>query len=226
MRVFGRALVMGFVVAVCAPSAVAAAPLVNLDPVLGDCPGGVVAPSCQLFRLEQLTSDPLAITLENLEDVLLVEFGLASDSFFSVTTTPFNTTELQGPVLGVFDPESGSVLTRVDPELGEIRAVGEAISPSDGSAPTFFLEQGTYLLALLSPTNLFGGVPIESIFAAFSNDAFPAPCSAEEGCAFSLSFNVTPVDEVAPVPEPGTLTLVGGGAVAALLRRRRKIRTS
>jgi hypothetical protein len=178
-----------------------------------------------LFAIDDplLLSSPLTIDLENHSDVLLIQFTLATDSYFSVTTTPFNTSELLGPLLGVFYLESGDVVTRADPADGEIRALGEVISPADPLAPEFtpfLLEQGTYFLAVLSPTNFFGGAPLESVFAAFSNDSAPAACLPGDGCSFSLSISVE------SVPEPGTLTLIAGGALAGVFhRRRRKNRT-
>jgi hypothetical protein len=224
MRVLGRAAVLGFLVAVCA-AVPASAASINIG-TQGLCPAQVVATSCSLFDLGRELSSPGTVDIANHEDVLLLQFDLEFDSFFSVATAPFNTSETLGPLLGVFNPISGGVVTQ-----GDIRALGEIISPSNPSDPAFtpfLLEQGTYLLAVLSPRNLFGGAflggaEIESIFATFSNDdeAFHAPCQADEGCGFSLAFSVSSAVDPAPVPEPGTLTLMAGGAIAGLIQRRR-----
>jgi hypothetical protein len=184
-----------------------------------------------LFSIDPLSATPLSVSFTNHQDVLLLQFELMSDSFFSVTTAPFNTSERLGPVLGVFygsplDEHYLDVVTFPDPggSDAEFPALGEAVSPSDPSLPgltPLMLEQGIYLLALLSPQNFFQGVPV-SLTATLSLDSEDMACGSDEGCSFSLSFDAAPLDGgPAPVPEPATLTLVAGGALAGWLERRR-----
>jgi hypothetical protein len=67
-----------------------------------------------------------------------------------------------------------------------------------------------YLLALVT------GFAYESLETPFDGG------DLSRGSTFSFTLNAAPdVEGPAPVPEPGTLTLMAGGALAGLLQRRR-----
>jgi len=235
MRVFGRVLVFAGLVAVCVPAGAAAAPIVvGIDPV-GTCLDqalvGPTTTACSVFNVDPYSQDPLSVQLSSSEDVVLLAFNLISDTLFSVLTTPF-TSSSDGPTIGLFhstSPTTGdtalSVVTFSNSDGSIETAIGPVISPLDPNAADpnpRMVAAGSYLLALIHPTNFFGGSP-ESLLEPFTLDSGGTPCADDPtGCAFSVSFTL-PEDGggPAPVPEPGTLTLMAGGAIAGLVQRRR-----
>jgi PEP-CTERM motif len=234
MRVSGRALVLAGFVAFCVPAGATAAPIVTgIDPV-GTCLDlglvGATTTACSVFNVDPYSQDPLSVQLSSSQDVVLLSFELVSDTLFSVLTTPF-TSSSDGPTIGLFystSPEPGntplSVVTFANPDGSVETAIGPIISPLDPNAPDpnpRLVTQGSYLLALIHPTNFLGGTP-ESLLAPFTLDAGGTLCTEDPtGCAFSVSFTLPEDGGPAPVPEPGTLTLMAGGAIAGLLQRRR-----
>ena len=234
MRVFGRALVFAGLVGFCVPAGAAAAPIVvGVDPV-GTCLDqalvGETTTSCSVFNVNPYSQDPLSVQLSSSQDVVLLAFQLISDTLFSVLTTPF-TSSSDGPTIGLFhstSPGPGntalSVVTFTNPDGSIETAIGPVISPLDPNAADpnpRLLAQGSYILALIHPSNFFGGSP-ESLVEPFSLDSGGTPCTDDPtGCAFSVSFTLPEDGGPAPVPEPGTLTLMAGGAIAGLVQRRR-----
>jgi PEP-CTERM motif len=238
MRVFGRALVLGFMVIGCAPSGVSAAPIVaGLTPNPDGCGNRVdVTTNCSLFGGEAIASgDPFTIDFNTAGDVALFEFTFSTDTYFSVTTDPF-WTDLTGPFFGVFNPlsldsngvplpDSLKAVTFAvpgDPDAS-IPALQDVLATPDPASPDFtplLFTQGSYLFALIGPSNFFH----DSLAAGFDLDSelLNSPCEpGAAGCRFTVAFNTTPVETPAPVPEPGTLTLMAGGAIAGLIQRRR-----
>lgn len=107
------------------------------------------------------------------------------------------------------------------------------VLPDPFLQPNLRLGPGSYVLALGQAGNDFlttdfdiGGTPflLESLLQGFQADGsdpdFNGGCSTSERCAFSLSISATP--DVAAVPEPGTLSLLGLGVAAAAIRQRRR----
>lgn len=236
MRVSGRALVFAGLVTFCVPAGAPAAPIVvGVDPV-GTClDQGLVGPTttaCSVFNVNPYSQDPLSVQLSSSDDVVLLAFELISDTLFSVLTTPF-TSSFDGPTIGLFhstSPAPGntalSVVTFSNPDGSIETAIGPVISPLDPNAADpnpRLVAAGSYLLALIHPSNFFGGTP-ESLLDPFTRDGDGTLCGDDPtGCAFSVSFTL-PEDGgpgPAPVPEPGTLTLMAGGAIAGLVQRRR-----
>ena len=243
MRVFGRALVLGVLVAVCVPAGAVAAPILVSGP--GDdlgCAGLVTrTDSCSRFTVDALSSDPLQVQFSLLEDVALLEFELLTDTLLSVATNPI-WPDAAGPFFGVFNPltldTEGNrapgaldVVTFAHPDGSGalVKVLFDVLDPLDPTSPDnipVILAPGAYLLALIGPSNFFNSDPLnnlESLAFGFSQDFLTTPCAAgEPGCAFSVAFNATPVDGGPdPIPEPGTLTLMAGGAIAGLIHRRR-----
>ena len=234
MRVVGRALVFAGLVALCVPAGAAAAPIVAGGDPVGTCLDqalvGETTTACSVFNVNPYSQDPLSVQLSSSQDVVLLAFELISDTLFSVLTTPF-TSSSDGPTIGLFystSPAPGntasSVVTFTNSDGSIETAIGPVISPLDPNAADpnpRLLAQGSYLLALIHPSNFFGGTP-ESLLEPFSLDAGGTPCAEDPtGCAFSVTFTLPEDGGPAPVPEPGTLALMAGGAIAGLVQRHR-----
>jgi PEP-CTERM motif-containing protein len=207
MRVFGRALVLGFLFMVCAPRGAAAAPIAVGD---GASCGLGLTLNCGSFDLFGPSSTQArwdGVFGDQGSDMFLFAFSFDEATRLSVTTDSW-------------DPN-------VDPTLGLFHKDGSIVTLADGTQARFFdidifgnfddhidveLAQGDYLLALV-----FGSLR-ESLQAGFDCDA---GCGLDGGPAFGFDASVSPVNQPAPVPEPGTLTLMAGGAIAGLLQRRR-----
>src|SRR5262245_16554118 len=114
MRVFGRALVLGFIVVVCAPTGVSAAPIVA-DKTANPDGCGALAPvtpadRCNLFEIDPFSGETLTIDFFYLQDVALFQFDLDGATTLSVTTDPFWEDPV-GPYYGIFNAASLSVAT-------------------------------------------------------------------------------------------------------------------
>jgi PEP-CTERM motif len=229
MRVFGRA-VLGFVFFVSAAAGASAAPI-SVAPSCGSMdPAGVN--SCSLFgELNPLSTDPVAGSLESDNQVALFElfFGAATD--FSVTASSL--TGNFDPAIGLFYAEGSDawrVVTYGDDVEGQFRAISydaELGTTSDAKL-SLTVEPGLYYLALIQQPNEFksGLGNVESLLAGFTCDN-PTLCSFESGgSGSSFTLRAGDPDGPAPVPEPGTLTLMAGGALAGLIQHRRTRRRS
>ena len=228
MRGFGRALILGLMVAFCAPAGAAASPLLD-DIGLTGC---------------SLVADPTLCTvtvINNFADIEITDGQLVTENsvalfafelFETTTFSVFTTSADNGfdPALGLFYGDSdplhslGQVVTYSNSE-GEFRAISYDIDTNtnfDAQLLDLTLDSGVYLLALVQYPNEFKnevGSLEESLQAGFTCD------DPLVGCAFTggtYRFTVDVEDGVpAPVPEPGTLILMAGGALAGLIQRRR-----
>lgn len=237
MRVFGRLLVLAGLTCALVPATASAAPLLVTGSGGSDCAGivGSTTTSCGLFSLGSLLgSNTLDITFESDKDVALFEFTVDTDSTFLAHTSS-SVTGLDS-ILGLFDASTGTLHSYINPADGaEYQAFGADIDPFgnfNDQLGSFVLAGGTsyYLAVLLNPIDLltsngFNGTPT-SLLEGFGCDG-DGLCLGGGGM-FSLSLETTPIDDGTggpqPVPEPGTLALLGSGALAALARSRAKKR--
>jgi hypothetical protein len=227
MRVCGRGLILAAALCAAAPSLASAAPLLN--GVEGDSCLGIVATDslghCGLFDID-LSQGSLTGSFGNLEDVALFRFTVSDPTSFGATFD-----QLFGPFdgfLGLFEGDTPefSAVTYFSPVEGtDVTAQGVDIF-SAGLVPLAGTGERTYILALLLGFNTFSGTP-NSLLDGFSADlAFDdpflqGPCDpAERSCGYSLSLIAEGGPQ--PVPEPGTLALLGTGMLAAIVRRRAK----
>jgi hypothetical protein len=209
MRVSGRALVLGFLVGVCAPGAATAAPIAPTTCSI------LQAASCTPTRI----ADPFSPAsfegaFQTGADLFLFLLHFDDDVQFTATTTSF--------ALGNFDPTlalydgGGSILQLPDPS-GPGATIPARFFDIDLDAQNYddridvILGAGDYLLALV-----FGNAG-DTLGGGFDCGT----CDLGTGTAISLDVSATPLDGTAPVPEPGTLTLMAGGAMAGWLHRRR-----
>ena len=231
MRVLGRALVLGLLVVVCAPRSAAGAPFRLLgegDPDIGSECGTALAPfdsdKCRLFSLESLSAE-LEVGFSSWGDVALFEFTLSTDTPFSVTTQPIWTDPLGGPFVGVYHHATAAehalaLYSFTASDGAEYFALNEILSPPDPLSPDIplILPMGSYYFALSGPENNLR----EVLGTGFDLDGDERLCEeGMPGCSFSVTFHAGSDGNPAPVPEPGTLTLMAGGAIAGLLHRRR-----
>ena len=239
MRVFGRGLILAALLCATAPSVAGAAPILNGTG--GASCGGIVASAslghCGLFDILSF-ADPLSGSFENLEDVALFRFTVSDPSTFSATIS--QAVNLFDGFLGLFDGDTGSFnsVTYLNATEGDfVRAQGVDLGVPD---PILLGETGerTYILALLLGFNGFTqsstDVRLDSLLAGFSADDTTDPdfagilhgsCDPEQrACGFSVAVNVESEGAPQAVPEPGTLALVGCGALAAVVRRRSRRR--
>jgi hypothetical protein len=215
-------------VALCAPAGAAASPL--LDQIGASGCTLVADPTlCTITVIDSFAD--MEVTGELVPDngVALFAFELTDPTTFSVFTT--SATSGFDPALGLFHGDDsdplhplGNVVTYSNAE-GEFRAISYDIDTNtnfDAQLLDLTLDAGVYLLALVQYPNEFKndvGSLEESLQAGFTCD------DPLVGCAFTggtYTFTIDVDDGVpAPVPEPGTLTLMAGGALAGLIRRRR-----
>ena len=225
MRVFGRGVILGGLLSALATATAHAAPILlpSGDPGKPCDALGVANSECSLFTLGALTGGAtfdLDLVFASDRDVAVFEFFIDADATFAAQTSSAGLF----PQLGLFGDDAMKTIY-VDPVTGE-----QALSfqPLEGILLDGAQGATYYLAVLLLPNNGFGGVPTSSLLAPFACDGldeFGAPICPDGGGTFRLQFSATPDDGVPqPVPEPGTLALIGSGALAALVRRRSKKR--
>jgi hypothetical protein len=222
MRVFGRALVLGFLVMVCGPGRVAAAPIL---PVLEDgCALAAETTGCTFYQLESFADGQVTGGLQS--ELTVFGFGFDEETDFSVETS-FWIPDVYNPTLVLFDSD-GKILV-----FDEIPARFFDISPDTGDnlddqINVHLLADTTYFMALINGyTSAFQGINGQETLADYACERFvdvegePVPdCSVAASSQFSMIVNGGD-GEPEPVPEPGTLTLMAGGAIAGLIQRRR-----
>ena len=225
MRVFGRALVLGLMVVVCESGSASAAPILADGTTGGSCAGFVAdsTTTCGLFDLS-FSGTSGAFDFDN--DVALFQFTIPDGALwsFSATTTSYDGGSNFDPSLALFYT-NGEIVTYTDPDGSQFAAKGTDIDGADfDDELALALGPGSYLLALYNtPNGAIIDFPtgLDSLLAGFECD-LAASCDGVPG-GNTFAFSVSTGDGgPAPVPEPGTLTLMAGGAVAGLLARRRR----
>jgi hypothetical protein len=200
-----------------APAPASAAPiLLPSGDTGGSCLSvlGVENSNCSLFSFDPLTgSNVFDLMFSSNKDVALLQFFVGFDATFAADASLTGLNSL----VGLFSADSKEMYSYFDPTLGaEVQAF------SQKSLEGVLLEGGrSYYLAVLADFNGFNGTPT-SLLEGFTCDgaiALDDPCLGGGG---SLSLGLAAQPQ--PVPEPGTLALVGGGAIAALVRRRSRKR--
>jgi len=212
MRVFAQVLILGGLLSALAPAPVSAAPILLPS---GDSGGsclnvlGVANSNCSLFSFDPLAGSNVSdLMFASNKDVALFQFFLGFDATFAVDTS------LTGldTWLGLFRADTKEMYSYFDPVVdAELQAFGSK------SLEGVLLDGGrSYYLAVLLNPNGFSGTPT-SLLEGFACDGIDVDSGCLSGGGrFSLGLAAQPQ----PVPEPGTLALVGGGAIAALVRRR------
>ena len=210
MRVFGRTLVLGFMLTVCAPTG-AAAETIAINP---DDPCSLLptlnCTSMELFDALSTTARWDGTFADEGDNIFLFSFSLEEATRLLVTTDSWAAQNFD-PTLGLFYAD-GSIVTLSDDTLArffDIDPNGEftgALNFDDHIDVE--LAGGEYLLALV-----FGSLH-ESLATGFD---CASGCGLDGASAFG--FDATLVNQT--VPEPGTLALMVGGAAAGLVHRRR-----
>jgi hypothetical protein len=175
-------------------------------------------PECSLFALADFSA-PLSFSGEfaTLGDMALFSFTFDVETRLQIETTSFGFGRL--PAFQSFDPtlalyrSDGSIMRVPDPAgSGELILANQFdINVDSGNLDDridVVLADGSYLLALVA------GFAYESLLTEFDCGS----CDLTRGTGFALDFRAA---APAPIPEPGTLTLMAGGALAGLIQRRR-----
>ena len=185
--------------------------------------------------IEQTITDPLAttglaasFTFDN--DIALFHLVFGEGDFTLTGTTTSAATGFD-PILVLFDSDGVRVPYLTSDGVDSVSDSLSDIADLDVQLPLFSLVGGsTYTLAVTQYFNF----PNTTLAEGFGADADEFQCFApvvacEPGDAgmfggksglFTLDLTVTSSD-TAPVPEPGTLSLIAVAAAGALVRRRR-----
>jgi hypothetical protein len=146
---------------------------------------------------------------------------------FSATTTSYGNGTNFDPSLALFYGDGqhlGEIVTFTDPDGAPFAAKGTDIDGTNfDDHLALALGPGSYLLALYKFPNgatIDLATGLDSLLAGFECDLTTSCNGAAGGNTFAFSVS-TDDGGAAPVPEPGTLTLIAGGALAGLIQRRR-----
>jgi hypothetical protein len=231
MRLFGRILILAGLACALAPATAGAAPILGSTSLGCGSVLGADTTTCGLVSIDPFGAGNIGGEFSFHNDVALFSFTLAGDTLFSARTTSFATTGFDS-TFGVFHADGnlsmvafpdGSQLARSE----DINTDPDNANYDDQLAP-FVLSAGSYILALVMYPNDFRqddpfGL-VDSLLAGFQTDD-DDPVSCAPSCAFTLDIDASPIEGPSQaVPEPGTLALIGSGALAALVRRRAKKR--
>ena len=170
----------------------------------------------------------------NGNDVALFYFDLTEDAIFQASTTSGGNGGFD-PMLTLLSVDASNRLTWIadndDSPLGGPDAL--IVDPLT-DRPGRRLKAGRYALALTQTLNYFD--PLRGGFA-FDDDPFYAcaflgvedgPCTGFVGPTgaasphFDVRYDITPVSQPSPVPEPASLTLFGAGLAGIVVRCRRR----
>jgi hypothetical protein len=162
-------------------------------------------------------------------DVALILFSLTDASRIDVSTTSFADGGFD-PLLSLFsfsDPtnlSSGILLADnddSDPDNGVFDA--RLRSSSDVDVSRFdILAAGLYGITVTEALNYSTGFTFGEGFSFDGN----APFVCEAACGFGGTLTITPVEQPAPGPEPGTLALMASGVGWLAARRRTRAPSS
>ena len=222
MRVCGRLAVLTGLIFAGAASAASAGPILDGSSTCGDF---AAAAPCELLPVDPYSAPSFAGSFNGVDDVALFTFTFDLATRLVVTTSSYAT--------GGFDPSLG--LFRGDGSIVEYDADGAT------TAARFFdidldtqnyddhidlvLGAGSYVLALIAYPNDFLGIP--GSLAGFVCDD-PDACAGLELPDGTFAFTMSAESigsQPEPVPEPGTLALLGSGVAAVIARRRAKKRS-
>ena len=254
MRLLGRGLILGGLLFAVAPAPASGTPLLagtggaSCSEVLGRAYS-----DCGLFNITTLGDGQLDLSFGSDQDVFLFAFSVAADYTFSFQTlssvagldSMLGLFDATGAISSYLDPagdEFSAFGADIDP-FGDIPNLNDRFAGLVLEDP--LKDDLFYLAVLLNPSfdpseddpfsfvsNGFNGSvesPVGSLRASFGCEGVDlegSPLCPGGGGSLSLQYSISPVGGgPAPVPEPGTLALLGTGALAALTRRRTRKRS-
>ena len=213
MRVFRGMLFCAGLVCLLTASKATAAPM-----LLGDCDEvlGRENSSCSLYGvtgIEELNT--LDLTFASDTNVALFQFSTTGAATLDAEATP--TTELF-PFLGLFSGDTKALYSYTDPVDGELQAQGYSLQGVS------LVADSVYYLAVVLYPNGFGGTQTDqtSLLAPFACEGILNDCT---GVSANVRLSLQAISDEQPVPEPGTLVLLGTGLLATVVRRRTKKRS-
>lgn len=121
---------------------------------------------------------------------------------------------------------NGNVITLTETTVGNDNFVaGEIYTWTDSAAAPLSalpgnsdIPGGTFLPATGTFAGLFGGSDAQGDWVLTITDRF----NGDRGTLFNWTLDIEPVDPIDPVPEPGTLLLLGTGLIGVIAYSRRR----